>query len=139
LTGKFQNYLNNSSRGANLSPLDLLTMDQKITEHFNLGEFTRSDIAEATRLNNDLDHDNDHDREVIENLRNLCIQVLEPLREFAGVPVIITSGYRCKELNRKVGGVANSQHLVGEAADLTISDKPISDTNDKRLAISDKR
>jgi len=44
--------------------------------------------------------------------------------------VLITSGYRCPELNKKVGGVANSQHIVGEAADIAISDESISD---KRL------
>jgi len=113
-------------------------MDQKITEHFNLGEFTRSATATANNIDNSLNPDRARDRKVIENLQNLCIQVLEPLREFMDAPVVISSGYRCPELNNKVGGVWNSQHLTGEAVDLTISDKPISDANDERLAISDK-
>ena len=43
---------------------------------------------------------------------------LDNIREFYGKPIIITSGYRCPELNAKVGGKPNSQHLKGEAADL---------------------
>ena len=60
--------------------------------------------------------------EVISNLQNLCQQVLQPLRDHMGVPVIITSGYRCRLLNRMVGGVPNSQHIAGEAADIVIKD-----------------
>ena len=64
--------------------------------------------------------DNTPDAEVIENLRNLCTKVLEPLREHLGQPVVITSGFRSKRLNEAVGGVKNSQHLRGEAADLMV-------------------
>lgn len=64
--------------------------------------------------------DNTPDAEVIENLRNLCTKVLEPLREHLGQPVVITSGFRSKRLNETVGGVKNSQHLRGEAADLMV-------------------
>jgi len=88
----------------------------QLTEHFKLAEFTRSATAEANGIKNDLDREDD--RNVIENLKNLCVQVLEPLRRFADAPVIISSGYRCKELNRAVGGAAGSQHLTGEAADI---------------------
>ena len=51
------------------------------------------------------------------NLAYLCHMVLQPLRDRFG-PIRITSGYRCPELNRAVGGVKNSQHLQGEAADI---------------------
>jgi len=105
-------------------------MNQQITEHFNLGEFTRSATATANNIDNSLNPDKARDRKVIENLQNLCIQVLEPLREFMDAPVVISSGYRCSELNKLVGGVWNSQHLTGEAADIVISDEPI---RDKRL------
>ena len=44
----------------------------------------------------------------------------EPLREHFGIPIIISSGYRCPALNRAVGGVPNSQHLIGEAADIVL-------------------
>lgn len=51
-------------------------------------------------------------------LQQLRQQVLEPLRSFVGKPIIITSGYRCNQLNVKVGGAYASQHTLGEAADL---------------------
>ena len=53
------------------------------------------------------------------NLVTLVEQVLDPLREHWGSPIFITSGYRCPALNRKVGGVANSYHTRGMAADIT--------------------
>lgn len=56
--------------------------------------------------------------EVIANLRNLCENTLQPIRDFLGFPLIVSSGYRCFGVNRLVGGAANSQHLFGEAADL---------------------
>ena len=45
--------------------------------------------------------------------------VLDPLREAFGAPIYVNSGYRCAALNVLVGGVATSQHLRGEAADVT--------------------
>ena len=60
-----------------------------------------------------------------ENLRLLVENVLDPLREAWGAPIIVTSGYRSKLLNEIVGGGANSQHLAGMAADIrTVSDLP---------------
>ena len=52
------------------------------------------------------------------NLVSLVGEVLEPVRERLGRPIIVNSGYRCPIHNAAVGGVANSQHLRGEAADL---------------------
>ena len=52
------------------------------------------------------------------NLVSLVEEVLEPVRERLGRPIIVNSGYRCPIHNAAVGGVANSQHLRGEAADL---------------------
>ena len=86
----------------------------RMTEHFDLAELTRS--ATATRLG----LMNVPPQTAVGNLRNLCQKVLEPLRQHLGKPIIVTSGYRSKELNKAVGGVENSQHLVGEAADLLI-------------------
>ena len=54
------------------------------------------------------------------NMTYLCIYVLEPLRVAMGHPIKIGSGFRCKALNKAVGGVSNSQHLTGQAADLCI-------------------
>lgn len=83
-----------------------------LTPHFTLGEFQQS--ATASRLG----IDNTIPEALVPNITNLCEQVLEPLRTHFGSPVIVSSGYRCPELNTAVGGVSNSQHLCGEAADI---------------------
>ena len=90
----------------------------KLTQHFELDEFTRSATATANGIDNSLNPTKAGDRNVIENLQHLCQTVLEPLREFVNAPVVVSSGYRCSELNKMVGGVRNSQHLTGEAADI---------------------
>ena len=92
----------------------------KLSEHFSLREFTRSSTAESLGLDNSVDPTTAQGVTVTRNLANLCAEVLEPLREHVGRPIVVTSGYRCKALNNAIGGVANSQHLVGEAADLSI-------------------
>ena len=56
------------------------------------------------------------------NIEALVEQVLDPARERYGKPVCVNSGYRCARHNAAVGGVANSQHLRGEAADICCSD-----------------
>ena len=58
--------------------------------------------------------------EVILNLTFLCARVLQPLRDAIGRPVYINSGYRSKRLNARVGGVPNSYHLRGLAADIHV-------------------
>ena len=83
-----------------------------------MNKFTRSATANAYGIDNSLDLAKADDRMVAENLQYLCQTVLEPLREHFGMPVVVSSGYRCKELNSVVGGVWNSQHLTGEAADI---------------------
>ena len=57
------------------------------------------------------------------NLKALADNVLDPLREWYGKPITVNSGYRCPQLNRLVGGAASSQHLKGEAADITAGSK----------------
>lgn len=88
----------------------------QLTEHFSLEEFTRSVTAQK------YDIDNTPNEQVIKNLRNLCEKVLEPLRQWYGKPIVISSGYRCPQLNShpNVRGAKNSQHMTGEAADLRI-------------------
>jgi zinc D-Ala-D-Ala carboxypeptidase len=56
--------------------------------------------------------------EVIENLRALAVNILQPLRDALGSPVNINSGYRCPSLNKSINGAANSQHMTGQAADI---------------------
>ena len=92
----------------------------KLSEHFSLREFIRSSTAESLGLDNSVDPTTAQGVTVTRNLAILCAEVLEPLREHVGRPIVVTSGYRCKALNKAIGGVANSQHLVGEAADLSI-------------------
>ena len=84
----------------------------QITEHFTVEEFERSSTADRLGI------DNRVPEALLPNLKTLCVEVLEPLRAFAGKPIVISSGYRCPALNRAVGGVSQSQHLRGEAADL---------------------
>lgn len=90
----------------------------QLSQNFTLAEFTRS--AAALRLG----IANVPSDETVDNLRVLCSNVLQPLRDHLRIPVNITSGYRCPALNRAVGGVANSQHLSGQAADLRIPRLP---------------
>lgn len=86
-------------------------------KYFTIQELTKS--ATATRLG----IDNTPDAVVRYNLIALIEQVLDPLREAWGAPIIVTSGYRCERLNKAVGGATNSQHRKGEAADIrTLSD-----------------
>lgn len=83
-----------------------------LTPHFRLSEFARSQTAERAGIDNRIP------KALIPHLVTLCEQVLEPLRQHAGKPITISSGYRCPRLNALVGGVPGSQHLTGEAADL---------------------
>ncbi|MBQ7870387.1 MAG: peptidase M15 [Prevotella sp.] len=86
-----------------------------LTEHFSLEEMVRSGVAIRRKI------DNSPSPSDVERLRQLCVHVLEPVRRRFGV-TRISSGYRSAALNDAVGGVATSQHLRGEAADIHISD-----------------
>ena len=84
----------------------------QLSNNFRLSEFTRSDTAKRLGIENECSS-----VEQVLNLAYLCHMVLQPLRDRFG-PIRINSGYRCPELNSAVGGVKNSQHLRGEAADI---------------------
>lgn len=84
----------------------------KITEHFSLSEFQRSNTARKYNIDNTIP------ASAVANITTLCHNVLEPLRQHVGEPVEISSGYRCPALNAKVGGSNTSQHMKGEAADI---------------------
>ena len=101
-----------------------------LSKHFTLQEMTRSDTATRLGICNDPGID------AISNLQNLCQTVLEPLREYARQPVRISSGYRCRALNRAVGGVRNSRHIHGEAADIAM---PLCDASGRRLSFAEAR
>ena len=86
-------------------------------KHFTIKELTASATAQR------LDIDNTPTAEAVANLQQLVANVLDPLRETYGRPIYVNSGYRCPALNRAVGGVPSSQHLTGEAADITAGSK----------------
>ena len=92
----------------------------KISKNFSWEEFTASDTAARLHINNAIT-----DWEVRDNVIALVENVLQPLRDAWGGPIFIGprhSGYRCPELNAVVGGVKNSQHQTGEAADCGVTD-----------------
>ena len=84
--------------------------------YFTLRELTNSSVAEKNKI------DNTPSFEVVEHLSELVDKILEPMRAAYGKAITVTSGYRCAVLNKAVGGVANSAHIYGYAADLRASD-----------------
>lgn len=83
-------------------------------QHFTLAEFIKSSTAERMGINNTPSF------EVVEHLSELVSTILEPLRIAWGQPIIVSSGFRCEALNSAVGGVADSAHVTGFAADLQV-------------------
>lgn len=86
------------------------------SEHFTIEELCRSQVAVCLGIDNKPKRD-----DIIANLKRLAFHTLEAVRILNdNKPITITSGYRCKELNRAVGGVATSQHQNGCAADFVV-------------------
>lgn len=83
------------------------------TKNFALHEFTNSNKANELNISNEVTT-----IEQLTAIANLTANVLQPSRDIVGFPMTITSGFRCDELNEEVGGVDNSQHEKGEAADI---------------------
>ena len=83
-----------------------------LSTHFTLPEFLRSESAARHDISME------PSTTVVANLTHLAREVLDPIREAAGCPIIVTSGYRPHELNALIGGAANSDHLYGLAADI---------------------
>lgn len=91
-----------------------------LSPHFELREFTDSATARKHGIVNE------PPAEAVENLKALCDHTLEPLREALGLPIVISSGYRCKALNHLlVNHSVKSQHMEGQAADFYVAQGPV--------------
>lgn len=86
----------------------------KISKNFRYSEFEHSDTAKKYGIDNSIPE------ELKPRIKALVDNVLQPLRDAWGA-MPINSGYRCRELNEKVGGVETSQHFKAEAADVSCS------------------
>lgn len=85
-----------------------------ITKNFSLLELVSSETATRRGI------DNKPSNAVVENLKRLVKNVLQPLRDWYGKSIIITSAYRSPKLNRAIGGSSTSDHCFGNAADFTV-------------------
>jgi hypothetical protein len=93
-------------------------LSMRLSKNFTLRELVRSEAAE--RVPELLEKQNNPPMLVIDNLRYLCAVAIQPVRDLLGVPITVNSGYRCDEVNTKVGGSDSSQHVLGEAADIEL-------------------
>lgn len=89
-----------------------------LSKSFTLNELTKS--QEATRLG----IDNTPNEEQIYNLKLLCDNILQPIRDYYGMPVSVSSGYRSAALCEAIGSSSKSQHTKGQAADFEIFSVP---------------
>lgn len=89
-----------------------------ISKNFSYKEFEDSEKAKEMHITNVITT-----VAVRDSVKALVENVLQPLRDRWGEPMILNSGYRCPELNKAVDGEATSQHLKGEAADIAC-DRP---------------
>lgn len=83
-------------------------------KYFSIKELTKSETATKKGI------DNTPNAEQIKNMETLINNLLDPIREQWGAVIYVTSGFRSVALNKAVGGVSNSHHLGGYAADLTV-------------------
>ena len=81
-------------------------------KYFTISELTASATAQREGI------DNRPPKCAYHLLHVLVEQLLDPIREAWGEPIVVSSGYRCKELNELIGGAKHSHHLIGCAADL---------------------
>ena len=98
-----------------------MSNNEFLSPHFKLSEFTASATARKNGIVNEPSADK------VANLRSLCENTLEPLRSEMGLPIVITSGYRCKALNEiLVHAARTSQHMSGQAADFYVGQAQVS-------------
>lgn len=90
---------------------------EQFTKNFSYDELIASATAKRLGL------DNTPNEQEKEKLRKLAEDVLQPIRDAWRSPIVVNSGYRAEAVNRAVGGAKNSQHRLGEAADISIGGK----------------
>ena len=84
----------------------------QLSKNLKLDEVVKSTTAKRLGINNE------PDEWATENLRQVAINIFQPLREAFGCPIYVSSGYRSAELNTAIGGSSRSQHVEGRALDL---------------------
>ena len=94
------------------------------TLNFSISELIHSDTAIRNNINNM------PDIKSIDNMLELIVYCLQPIRDKLKKPMIITSGFRNQQVNKLVGGVANSQHTTGQAVDFYVKGMTIKELKD---------
>ena len=89
-----------------------INKNAKLSQHYSLGELTKTSAKGI---------DNTPSHAAVLNLKNLCENWLEPLREKSGGPILINSGFRSEAVNKAIGGVKGSNHLTGCAVDIRVT------------------
>ena len=87
---------------------------EKLSQNFTYEELISSSTASRLKL------DNTPTQQQKQKLKQLVSEILQPIRNKWGKPIVITSGFRSTKVNTAVGGVSTSQHCKGEAADLKV-------------------
>lgn len=86
----------------------------KISNNFSLDELLQSQTATRKQIKEQFTPP----QEVINNLKDLVVNVLQPIRNLLGCAIRVSSGYRCLRLNKAIGGSTTSQHSKGQAGDI---------------------
>jgi len=84
----------------------------KLSNYLSLAEVTRSDTAKRKGISNE------PTAEHLENMKTIAVEVFDKVREYFGVPIFVSSGYRSASLNKAIGGSSTSDHNLGRALDL---------------------
>ena len=90
-----------------------------LSKHVTLDEFERSDAAIRYGIPNKM---NEFETQ---RAKLLCEKAFEPIREYVGHPIKINSGFRSVAVNKRIGGASSSQHCLGEAVDLDLTDRTL--------------
>lgn len=93
----------------------------KLSNNFTLEEIVKSSTASKYKINNTPNETQ------LTYIKELVITVLQPIRDAFGESIIVSSGFRCSALNKKVGGASNSDHLYGCAADIHTKSDTVTD------------